>query len=150
MAKRVKRQPTQLKQYYRYRMSLHFSKKNNPRVIIIQKLYSKYYNNEVELNFPKHRFKKFIKDVVNGTIERNDVILEEITNHLNEDLKISNLDKVFQVIIKSAIFELMYKPKISSKIIIKEYLNASNFFIDLSQTKYLNALLDKISKKLRN
>ena len=131
-------------------MSLHFSKKNNPRVIIIQKLYSKYYNNEVELNFPKHRFKKFIKDVVNGTIERDDVILEEITNHLNEDLKISNLDKVFQVIIKSAIFELMYKPKISSKIIIKEYLNASNFFIDLSQTKYLNALLDKISKKLRN
>ena len=131
-------------------MSLHFSKKNNPRVIIIQKLYSKYYNKEAELNFPKHRFKKFIKDVVNGTIERNDVILEEITNHLNEDLKISNLDKVFQVIIKSAIFELMYKPKISSKIIIIEYLNASNFFIDLSQTKYLNALLDKISKKLRN
>ena len=131
-------------------MPLHFSKKNNPRVIIIQKLYSKYYNNEVELNFPKHRFKKFIKDVVNGTIERDDVIHEEITNHLNEDLKVSNLDKVFQVIIKSAIFELMYKPKISSKIIIKEYLNASNFFIDLSQTKYLNALLDKISKKLRN
>ena len=131
-------------------MPLHFSKKNNPRVIIIQKLYSKYYNNEVELNFPKHRFKKFIKDVVTGTIERDDVIHEEITNHLNKDLKISNLDKVFQVIIKSAIFELMYKPKISSKIIIKEYLNASNFFIDLSQTKYLNALLDKISKKLRN
>ena len=131
-------------------MPLHFSKKNNPRVIIIQKLYSKYYNNEVELNFPKHRFKKFIKDVVNGTIERDDIIHEEITNHLNEDLKISNLDKVFQVIIKSAIFELMYKPKISSKIIIKEYLNASNFFIDLSQTKYLNALLDKISRKLRN
>ena len=131
-------------------MPLHFSKKNNPRVIIIQKLYGRYYNNEVELNFPKHRFKKFIKDVVNGTIERDDVIHEEITNHLNEDLKISNLDKVFQVIIKSAIFELMYKPKISSKIIIKEYLNASNFFIDLSQTKYLNALLDKISKKLRN
>ena len=131
-------------------MPLHFSKKNNPRVIIIQKLYSKYYNNEVELDFPKHRFKKFIKDVVNGTIERDDVIHEEITNHLNEDLKISKLDKVFQVIIKSAIFELMYKPKISSKIIIKEYLDASNFFIDLSQTKYLNALLDKISKKLRN
>ena len=131
-------------------MTLHFSKKNNPRVIIIQKLYSKYYNNEAELNFPKHRFKKFIKDVVNGTIERDEVIHDEISNHLNEDLKISNLDKVFQVIIKSAIFELMYKPKISSKIIIKEYLNASNFFIDLSQTKYLNALLDKISKKLRN
>jgi len=131
-------------------MSLHFSKKNNPRVIIIQKLYSKFYNNEVDVSFPKHRFKKFIKDVVNGTLERDDVILDEISNHLKEDLNLSKLDKVFQVIIKSAIFELMYKPKTSSKIIIKEYLNASNFFIDHSQTKYLNALLDKISKKLRN
>ena len=131
-------------------MSLHFSKKNNPRVIIIQKLYSKFYNNEIDISFPKHRFKKFIKDVVNGTLERDDVILDEISNHLKEDLNLSKLDKVFQVIIKSAIFELMYKPKTSSKIIIKEYLNASNFFIDQSQTKYLNALLDKISKKLRN
>ena len=131
-------------------MSLHFSKKNNPRIIIIQKLYSKFYNNEVDISFPKHRFKKFIKDVVNGTLERDDVILDEISNHLKEDLNLSKLDKVFQVIIKSAIFELMYKPKTSSKIIIKEYLNASNFFIDHSQTKYLNALLDKISKKLRN
>ena len=131
-------------------MSLHFSKKNNPRIIIIQKLYSKFYNNEVDISFPKHRFKKFIKDVVTGTLERDDVILDEISNHLKEDVKLSKLDKVFQVIIKSAIFELMYKPKTSSKIIIKEYLNASNFFIDQSQTKYLNALLDKISKKLRN
>ena len=51
---------------------------------------------------------------------------------------------------KSAIFEFLYKPKISTKIIINEYLKASNFFIEDNQTKYLNALLDKISKKIRN
>ena len=123
--------------------------KNNPRVIIIQKLYGKYFNNDEVLTFSKHRFKKFIKDVVNGTLERDEVIKEEIENHLSADLKLKNLDKVFQVIIKSAIFEFLYKPKTSINIIIKEYLNASNFFIDESQTKYLNALLDKISKKIR-
>ena len=124
--------------------------KNNPRIIIIQKLYSKYFNKDEDITFPKHRFKKFIKDVVNGTIERDDIINGEIKNHLNSDVNLKNLDKVFQVIIKSAIFEFLYKPKTSIKIIIKEYLNASNFFIDVSQTKYLNALLDKISRKLRN
>jgi len=129
-------------------MTLQYSPKNNPRVIIIQKLYGKYFNDE-NIIFPKHRFKKFIKDVVNGTVERNEVINEEIKNHLNTDLNMKNLDKVFQVIIKSAIFEFLYKPKTSINIIIKEYLNASNFFIDESQTKYLNALLDKISKKIR-
>ena len=131
-------------------MNLQYSPKNNPRVIVIQKLYGKYFNEDENLTFPKHRFKKFIKDVVNGTIERDDVIKDEISNHLNSDLDLKKLDKVFQVIVKCAIFEFLYKPKTSSKIIINEYLRASNFFIENGQTKYLNALLDKISKKIRN
>ena len=130
-------------------MTLKFSPKNNPRVIIIQKLYGQFFNKDEKLDFPKHRFKKFIKDVVSGTLERDEIINEEINAHLNNDVKMIKLDKVFQVIIKCAIFEFLYKPKTSSKIIIKEYLNASNFFIDISQTKYLNALLDKISKQIR-
>ena len=130
-------------------MTLKFSPKKNPRVIIIQKLYGQFFNKDEKLDFPKHRFKKFIKDVVSGTLERDEIINEEINIHLNNDVKMIKLDKVFQVIIKCAIFEFLYKPKTSSKIIIKEYLNASNFFIDISQTKYLNALLDKISKQIR-
>ena len=130
-------------------MSVQFSPQRNPRVIIIQKLYGKLFNNEENITFPKHRFKKFIKDIVNGTIEREDLINTEINNHLEKDLRIKNMDKVFQVRIKSAIFEFLYKPNTSIKIIINEYLKASNFFIDDSQTKYLNALLDKISKKIR-
>ena len=130
-------------------MSLKFSPKNNPRVIIIQKLYGKFFNKEEKLDFPKHRFKKFIKDVVSGTLERDEVINEEINTHLSTDLKMIKIDKVFQVIIKCAIFEFLYKPKTSSKIIINEYLKASNFFIEETQTKYLNAILDKISKKIR-
>ena len=127
-----------------------YKSKNSPRVIVIQKLYGKFFNKDEIITFPKHRFKKFIKDIVNGTIERDDIINQEIKNHLNSDVNLKNLDKVFQVIIKSAIFEFLYKPKTSVNIIIQEYLNASNFFIEKGQTKYLNALLDKISKKLRN
>ena len=121
----------------------------SPRVIIIQKLYGKFFNDDAEIIFPKHRFKKFIKDIVLGTIERNDLIKDEVKNYLSEDLQLTNLDKVFQIIIKSAIYELLYKPKTSTKIIIKEYLDASNFFLEDGQTKYLNAILDKIAKKIR-
>ena len=131
-------------------MPINYSPKNNPRVIIIQKIYNKIFNNDENITFPKHRFKKFIKDVVNGTIERYELIEEEINFHLSDDIKLKRQDKVFEVIIKSAIYELLYKPNTSTKIIIKEYLNASNFFIDNSQTKFLNAILDKISKRLRN
>ena len=131
-------------------MKPYFSAKNNPRVIIIQKLYGKFFNDDEQLIFPKHRFKKFIKDVVIGTIERNDLILEELDKILGDNQTLNKLDKLFQVILKSATYEFLYKPNLSIKIIIKEYLNASNFFLDNSQTKYLNALLDNVAKKLRS
>ena len=127
-----------------------YSPKKNPRVIIIQILYGKYYNDNQSIVIPKHRFKKFIKDVVFGTIERNEVILVEIKKYLDSDINLKKQDNVFLIILKSAIYELLYKPTTSSKIIIKEYLNASNFFIEDNKTKYLNALLDKISKNLRS
>ncbi len=120
----------------------------NTRVIIIQKLYGKIFNNDELLSFPKHRFKKFIKDVVFGTIERDDVIKEELIV-LEKNYNLKKLDKIFIVIIKAAIFEFLYKSKTPMKIIIKEYLNASNFFLDPSQIKYLHSIIDKLGKNIR-
>ena len=127
-----------------------FSPKNNPRVIIIQKLYGNLFNDESKLLFPKHRFKKFIKDIVLGTIEREEVLIEEIKKTFGSQLNFEKMDKVFQVILKSFTYEILYKPNVPINIIIKEYLDASNFFIEFSQTKYLNALIDKLGKKLRS
>ena len=94
--------------------------------------------------------RNLLKMLLLGTIERDEIIKEELKNYLNKDLQLTNLDKVFQIIIKSAIFELLYKPKISRKIIIKEYLRCIKLlFRKWSQTKYLNAILDKIAKKIR-
>jgi len=131
-------------------MRTYFNPKNNPRVIIIQKLYGNFYNEDNDLAFPKHRFKKFIKDIVLGTIERNELILQELDTKLGDKFIFANLDKVFQIILKAATYELLYKPNLSINIIIKEYLNSSNFFLEDSQTKYLNALLDNVGKKLRS
>ena len=120
----------------------------NTRVIVIQKLYGKFFNKDEVLSFPKHRFKKFIKDVVFGTIERDDVIKEELTV-LEKNYNLKKLDKIFSVIIKAAIFEFLYKSKTPMKIIIKEYLDASNFFLDSSQIKYLHSIIDKLGKNIR-
>ena len=131
-------------------MKTHFSPRNNPRVIIIQKLYGKIFNDEETISFPKHRFKKFIKDVVLGSIERSELIKDELDTKLGEEFSFKNLDKVFQIILTAATYEFLYKPNISINIIIKEYWNSSNFFLENSQTKYLNALLDNVGKKLRS
>ena len=128
-------------------MRYNFSPAKNPRVMIIQKVYGQIINNEQKIIFEKHRFKKFIKDVVLGTIERSEIINDEIKN-IETNFNLKNLDNIFKIIIRCAIFEFLYKPSLSKKIIIKEYLNVSNFFLNTSQTRYLNAILDNISKSL--
>ena len=124
--------------------------KKNTRVIIIQILYAKNFNSEFEIKFPKHRFKKFIKDVVLGSLERKELIEETISLHLNKDIDIKRTEKLVIILLHAAIFELLYKPQTSVNIIINEYLNAAEAFVDNKQKKFLNALLDKISKKIRN
>ena len=58
----------------------------NPRIIIIQKLYGHQLSKDSNITFPKHRYKKFIKDVVNGTIERKELIQELIDTKLKDSI----------------------------------------------------------------
>ena len=121
----------------------------NPRVIVIQKLYGHHLNKESELNIPKHRYKKFIKDVVNGTIERKDLIQDLINKELKNDINENKTELILKLMIMAAIYEFMFMHKTPIKVIITEYLKTSDFFIESSQRNYLNAVLDKISKICR-
>ena len=123
--------------------------RENPRVIVVQKLYTHHLNKDSEITFPKHRYKKFIKDVVNGTIERKELIQNIMDKELKEDINVNRTDLLIKLMIEAAIYEFMYMHKTPVKVVISEYLKASDFFVDGPQKKFLNALLDKISKLSR-
>ena len=106
-------------------------------------------NPETKINYPKSQYKKFIKDVVTGTIERSELIEETINSYLKDDINLAKTDKILKIILFAAIFELMFKQNTPKKVIINEYLITSEFFLDKIQIGYLNAILDKISKELR-
>lgn len=118
----------------------------SPRIIVIQKVYGYTMNPDQEITFSKNQYKAFIKDVVNGTIERFELIEDLIEKHLKEDIDFKKTDVILKIILFCAIYEFLYKHNNPKKVIISEYLKASEFFLELSQIKYLNAILDKISK----
>jgi N utilization substance protein B len=122
----------------------------NVRVKIIQKLYGSMLNPGEIIEYPKSQYKKFIKDVVQGTIERNELITETIQKYLLNDIDLKKSDKLLKIIIFSAIFELMFKHNNPKKVIISEYLKASEYFLEKGQIRYLNAILDKVANNIRN
>ena len=123
---------------------------SNPRIIIIQKLYGYFLNNDSAITFSKHKYKKFIKDVVMGTIERHELIQDFINNELKEDINQNKTELLLILMIKAAIYEFMYMHKVPIKVVINEYLKVSDFFVKKTQKSFLNAILDKASKKSRS
>ena len=121
----------------------------NPRIIVVQKLYSNYLNRESELIFPKHRYKKFIKDTVLGTIEREEFLLENLKTILKDEFNPSRTDLILKLMILSATFELMFSHKTPINVVVSEYVKISDFFLETAHKGYLNAILDKISKNVR-
>ena len=122
----------------------------NPRVIVIQKLYSHHLNKDSEITFPKHRYKKFIKDVVNGTIERKELVQNLIDKELKKDINENKTELMVKLMIMAAIYEFMFMHKTPIKVVISEYLKVADFFVQDSQKGFLNAILEKASKVSRN
>ena len=120
--------------------------RQNPRVIVVQKLYSHHLNKDSVLTFPKHRYKKFIKDVVNGTIERKELILDLMNRELKNDINENKTELMIKLMIMAAIYEFMFMHKTPVKVVISEYLKVADFFVQDSQKGFLNAILDKVSK----
>ena len=121
----------------------------NPRVIVVQKLYGHHLNKDSKLSFPKHRYKKFIKDVVKGTIERKELIQDLMKKELKDDINENKTELMVKLMIMAAIYEFMYMHRTPVKVIISEYLKVADFFVEGSQKGFLNAILDKASKIAR-
>ena len=101
------------------------------------------------IEFPKNQYKKFIKDVVTGTLERSELIEETIMKYLVNDIEFKKTDKLLKIILFAAVFELLFKHNNPKKVIINEYLLASEYFLEKVQIGYLNAILDKLAREIR-
>ena len=121
----------------------------NPRVIVIQKLYGHQLNKDSEIFFPKHRYKKFIRDVVTGTIERKELIQDLMDKELSEDINENKTELMIKLMIMAGIYEFMFMHKTPINVVISEYLKVADFFVQKSQKSFLNAILEKISKVSR-
>ena len=124
-------------------------KNSSPRIKVIQKIYRSLMNPDEEIIYSKSQYKKYIKDVVSGTLERTELIEETIIKYLDKDIDLKKTDKLLKIILFSAVFELMFKHSTPKNVVISEYIRASEFFLEKAQISYLNAILDKLSKLIR-
>ena len=122
--------------------------KSGTRTKLVQKIYEKTNNPDGEIDLGKDPYIRHIKKVFKGYFENEeelDVLLEK---NLSPDIKLTNLDSLLRIILKSSIYELRFCNKIPFKVVIDQYLDVTDTFYGNDQKRLVNGVLDSVAKTL--
>ncbi|MDA7735825.1 transcription antitermination factor NusB [Pelagibacteraceae bacterium] len=120
--------------------------KGSSRLVVIQKIYEKISDSSHDIKFPKSSYIRIIKKVFNGFFEKEANLDHVLSKNLSSKISFKNLDMILKIILKAAIFEIIYMPKIPFKVIVDEYLAVTEMYYDSSQKGLVNAVLDSVFK----
>ncbi|MFA6856443.1 MAG: transcription antitermination factor NusB [Treponema sp.] len=88
----------------------------------------------------------FARFLVTGTMEHLDEIDALIKSHLAANWNFDRLNKVSLSILRMSVYSLLYQKETSASIVIDEAVNIAKDFGADDSFKFINAVLDKISK----
>ena len=122
---------------------------NNQDIEIIKDDFNKYYRNTIiDTSSEKIKYNiNFLSKLVNYYKKINiKNISQEINKFITFDRKFEKWDTINKAILLVAISELKYSKNIKYRIILNDYLEISKSFVNLKDTKIINAILDKFIK----
>jgi N utilization substance protein B len=88
---------------------------------------------------------ELFKSITYGVQEKYTEIMQKISQHLNENWRIERLSFICLAILLCAVYEILYE-QTPKNIAINEYLELSKDFLNSQETKFVNGILDRVSK----
>jgi len=122
---------------------------NDEDIEFIKDDFNVYYRNtKIDTSSDKIKYNiNFLSKLVNYYKKINiKNISQEINNLITFDRKFEKWDTINKAILLVAISELKYSKNIKYRIILNDYLEISKSFVNLKDTKIINAILDKFIK----
>jgi N utilization substance protein B len=89
------------------------------------------------------------KGIVLGAVERQEQIDAAIMRRLASGWKIERLDATSRAILRAGVYELVAEIGLPSQIILDEYVSIAHAFFEGAEPKFINGLLDAVSRDIR-
>lgn len=131
--------------------------RRNAREFALQALYQWQMSHtpapDIEAHFLKTQIKKknvdlvYFKELINGVPTQQPILDKHMVGFL--DRAITELDPIELAILRLAIYELTERLDIPYRVVINEALELTKKFGSVEGYKFVNGILDKVSKKLR-
>jgi N utilization substance protein B len=91
----------------------------------------------------------FFRDIVAGVV-RDQIDLDPIIdNALARSWPLKRIDAIIRAVLRAGTYELQYRKDVPARVVVAEYVDVANAFVDQDETGMVNAVLDQLARKFR-
>jgi transcription antitermination protein NusB len=91
-----------------------------------------------------------MKEIVLTAMDRHATIDEILSQSLDSDWPLMRLDQVLRAILRAGVAEVLMQKKTPVPIMISDYVDVAHAFFSGKEPGMVNAVLDRVAKKLRS
>lgn len=91
----------------------------------------------------------FFRDIVSGVVRDQKAIDPLLDEALNKGWPLKRIDAILRAVLRAGTYELEHRKDVPGRVVIKEYVDVANAFVDRDETGLVNAVLDQIGRRFR-
>lgn len=92
---------------------------------------------------------QWFRAILAGVVENQKTIDPIIRQALTDDWPLSRLDSTLRAILRAGVYELMKREDVPVAVIVSEYVDIAKAFYEEEEPKLVNAVLDRIARRVR-
>jgi N utilization substance protein B len=91
----------------------------------------------------------FFRDVVSGVVRDQKELDPLVDQALASGWPLKRIDAIIRAVLRAGSYELQHRKDVPARVVVTEYVDVANAFVDKDETGMVNAVLDQIARKFR-
>src|SRR5882724_7009088 len=91
----------------------------------------------------------FFRDVINGFVREQVKLDPMIDQALTAGWPLKRIEAVLRAVLRAGAYELDHRRDVPARVVVSEYVDVAHAFVDREEVGMVNAVLDRIARKLR-
>ncbi|SFO26553.1 NusB antitermination factor [Bradyrhizobium sp. Ghvi] len=110
---------------------------------------SHWLGNEVEGDTYLPAEAAFFRDIVSGVVRDQKKLDPLIDEALSKGWPLKRIEAILRAVLRAGAYELQHRKDVPGRVVVSEYVDVANAFVDREETGMVNAVLDQIGRQFR-